>query len=193
MRMSKIRAVLGGLALTAALAGVVRAEVPSDNFVLTITPSGDRGVNIGSGTVALGGVLGSTQTSSAIPVDSTGTVGSIEYTIQATALTGGSGWSFSSDGTNDGLNECIVRALFTNRGDPAPADSEYTAVTSLLSTSVQNVGDTTNFEGTVPVADMDNMALDRQADLYIRAVLPVTSSDETAKQTTITITAGLAN
>lgn len=195
MKLKSVIRVIGGLVLAAALAGVARAGVPSESFVLTITPTGDRGVNIGSTTVGVGltGVLGSTRTSAAIPVESTGTLGSIEYTMAASAFTGGSpSWTFSTDGSNDGLNECIVRALFKARGAAAPLDSEYTAFPSLLSTSSQDVGDTSgNFEGSGK--NMDDMGLNNLADLYIRAVLPITSSNENPKLTTITITAGLAN
>ena len=192
MKFRKLKGIIGALALAIGLASVARADVPSDSFVLTVTPTGDRGVIIGSATVAMNGagvVFGSTQTSNAIPVTSTGSLVA-DYEIGASAFTGGVVWTFSTDGTNDQLNECIVRALFKERGAAAPADGEYVAVTSLLSSvAAVEVGDAAPgaYEGAA--CDVDDMTPEDYSDLYIRVVLPENGSDLIAKNTTITVTA----
>ena len=83
-----------------------------------------------------------------------------------------------------------MRALFKERGAAAPANGEYTAVSSLLSSvAAVEVGDAAPgaYEGTG--CDVDNMTPEDYSDLYIRVVLPINGSDLIAKSTTITVTA----
>ena len=184
MKRKRIVAVAAALCLTGFIAGVARADVPFDAFTLTVTPAGDRGVIINTTTFDLGTVtLGMSTTTAAIPVTTTGTVSPIEYTMRG-ALSGG--WSLSTDGTASSQNELEVRCLF-NSTSPGSFGS---GTTNLLITTDKDAGnlgaDPGDFEGDV---DVDDMALLNTKNLFVKMVLPPTSSTGSQQSLVVTVTA----
>lgn len=183
MKRRHIVGALAGMLLAAGLTGVGWADIPSDSFTLTVTPAGDRGVIINTTTFDFGSVvLGQSTTTAAIPVTSTGSVGNIEYTV---AGSNSANWTLSTDGTADAQNELEVRALF-NSGVPGAFGAGTTHLVTTSAKDAGNLGGDADFEGNV---DVDNMALLTTRDLYVRFVLPPTSTSSNQQSVTITVTA----
>ncbi len=176
--MSKKLLLLVLLVLCGALAA--HATQISDNFTISCTPSGDRGVIITTTSVNLGNIAaGGEDETMAIPVLTTGTVANIDYTIQGTDPGGGVTLSTNETPTAD---EILLYALFnTVQGGTMGSDD-------VVTTSPQQVGDGSgvNFEGDV---EMDGMGLLVERNLFCKIKLPATVN-YTAQQTmTVTIAA----
>src|SRR3989338_7771084 len=170
----KMKAVLGLAAAVGLMAwGRAWAFNPSDTFTITLTPVGDRGVIITTTTIAMGSLsLGSTNFTGGVQgvvVTSTGSIAPLEYTMQA-SLAGG--WSLSTDGYADAVDELAVHALFN-------------------SAAAGQVGDGTGkYEGN---QDLDSLALNISRNLWMQLKLPPTSTTETEQTVTVTVTAEFTN
>ena len=189
----KMKAVLGLAAAVGMMAwGRAWAFNPSDTFTITLTPVGDRGVIITTTTIAMGSLsLGSTNFTGGVQgvvVTSTGSIAPLEYTMEA-SLAGG--WSLSTDGYADTVDELAVHALF-NSAAAVLADFESTSVTkNLLTTSAGQVGDVAGkYEGN---QDLDSLQLNVSRNLWMQLKLPPTSTSETEKTVTVTVTAEIYN
>ena len=163
----------------------------SDNFTVTVTPVGDRGVIIDSSTYNFGNVnlnISTYVSTNAIPVTSTGNVTNIEYTIQgANAAT----WTLEADGveTPSANDKMVMEALFQDASTPAPNQAAFTSLDT-VTTSAQQVGDTINFEGT---SDMDALGLNVKKFLFFRVITPPSSTVEVQQSFTVTINAELGS
>lgn len=174
--------------------GSVYAGNWGDNFSVTLTPAGDRGVIIDTTTFDLGFLtLGTTQqVTNPVPVKSTGTLGGIEYTMQA-SISGG--WTLSTDGYADTQDELVVMGLF-NTTQPTQSDYESPEISShVITTSAKQVGnsggaDVGYFEGN---DDMDNLGLNVTKNLWLRFKLPPTSSTGAQQTVSVTVNAEAAN
>jgi len=181
--MKKLAIVIGMLLLAGSL------YAASDSFTVTVTPTGNRGVIIDSTTYNFSNLADNVSaiSSESIPVTSTGTVSPLEYTIQgADAAT----WTLESDGvvTPSGENKVVLQAIF-QYPNTVPIAGDFGA-TDTVTTAAQQVGDTTNFEGT---ADMDDMGLLAVRHLYLRITTPPTTTTEAQQSFTITINAEAAD
>ena len=128
-QMMKVAVSLGlVLGLGMLMAGRAWAFTSSDDFTITLTPAGDRGVIITTETIALGTLtLGTTHFTGGgegVVVTSTGTIAPLEYTMQA-AIAGG--WSLSTDGYADAQDEMSVHALF-NAPEAAPLGTTFPSI-----------------------------------------------------------------
>jgi hypothetical protein len=178
-----------GLLVVVGLASTVGATNWGDNFTLQITPSGDRGVMIDTGTIAMTLTVGTTdQWDYNIPVTSTGTIADMEYTL---AGSNAANWTLSTDGYADTQNEVAVHALF-NSTLPTLTDFETTSITkNLVTTTAAQVGDVAGkYEGN---QEMDNLGLNIQRLLWVQIKTPPTTSTTNAQNITITVTAEAAN
>ena len=183
MKMKKVL-MLGVVVLVIGmLGGVVYAVDTGDSFTITLTPTGDRGVIIDTTTVAFGSMSpGASDTTDAIPVVSTGTIGNIEYKIKG-SVAGGA--ALTADGDNSPVStELCLQAQFN-------ATSPTFGTDDVVTTADQQVGDASaEFEGD---EDMDNMGLDATRHLWCKVSLPSTI-DYTGEQTiTVTVTAEAAD
>jgi len=174
------------------LGGRAWAFNPSDQFLITLTPAGDRGVIITTETIALGSLtVGTTQYTGGeegVVVTSTGTIAPLEYTLQA-GLSGG--WSLSSDGYADADDELAMHALF-NAAAPALSDFEDAGITqNLVTTSAAQVGDVAGkYEGD---QDLDDLGLNADRNLWMQLKLPEYTSTGAQQTITVTVTAEAAD
>ncbi len=161
----------------------------SDSFTVTVTPSGNRGVIIGSSTYDAGVMANDeSKISDAIPVTSTGTISPIEYTIQGANATD---WSLTADGDVTPIqDELCLQALFQATATQPGGGSFGTDDT--ISTGAQQVGDGApgEFEGT---SDMDDLGLLETHYLYLQLTAPPSSSTESEQTFTVTIDAEAAD
>ena len=179
--MKRLAIVLGMLLVAS---GLVYAW--SDDFTVTVTPTGNRGVIISEASYNFGNLDTNTSavSTSEITVTSTGSLTGIEYTIAGddTAQT----WTLEADGTTtpSAQDKVVLQGLFQSS---AVAPSEATFGTDdTIPTATQNVGDTDAFEGT---ADMDDLGLLNVSYLYMRIATPPTSTTESQQTYTVTINA----
>ena len=172
------------------LAGAAMAGMPSDSFQITFTPTGSRGVIISSDSaaIALGSLaLGTTTTTSAIPVISTGTIGITSYQISGVITSGGTAATFTArTSTQPVTSEVCVQGQFCNTL-PAPWGGSNNNIT----TSAVNVGSSTKGYYVDPslTTSMDDMGLNAYNSLWVRLMLPPTASYSAQQTITITITA----
>ncbi len=186
--MKRLAIVLGMLLVAS---GLVYAA--SDNFTVTVTPTGDRGVIITEGTYNFGNLDTNTSavSTSEITVTSTGTLTDIEYTIAGddAAQT----WTLETDGvtTPSGQNKVVLQGLFQSSA-LAPSEATFTSDDTIVTGAGQQVGDASpgEFEGT---AEMDNQGLNAVSYLYMRIATPPTSTTESQQTYTVTINAELAD
>ncbi len=172
---------LMALVITLMGTGLVLAWENSDTFTITFTPLGDRGVIIGTEAVTFTNLVpGTSTTTLAIPTESTGTIGNIEYTI-AGAMT--SGVAVLSDDLALTEGEVLLQALFTNNA----IGGESWALKDVVE-AVKDVGDATGAcEGTDDL--MDDMTLNTKVNLYCKLTLPASVSYTGAQEITVTVTA----
>ncbi len=158
-----------------------------DQFTITLTPSGDRGVIIDTTAIAMSSLgLGTTNFTAGaqgVVVTSTGSIGPLEYTIQG-GISGG--WSLSTDGLADAPDELAVHALF-NATVPNIAAFEGADILKHLLGSVADVGDGAGkYEGG---QEMDSLALNQNRNLWFMLKLPTTSTTPDQQTVTVTVTA----
>ncbi len=191
--MKKMMLVLGlvfGLGLLAAIPA--QAEIPSDSFTITISPVGDRGVIISTTDIAVSLTLGATQYTNGaegVVVTSTGSIGPVEYTLQA-AIAGA--WTLSTDGYADATDELALHAIFRAppyQGTQVIADFEEGNILKnlVVDTGAQQVGDGPGkYEN---AQDMDDLGLDVNRNLWFQLKAPPDSSTSANQTVTVTVTA----
>ena len=174
-----MKKLLLGLLVVVLASGVVLAA--SDSFDITVSPVGNRGVIIGSGTVALPDMNpSSSETTDAIPCTSTGTIANIDYEISAT-VAGGSNLTGINDDAPVSTEICL-QAIFN-------ATVEAFTTDDVVTTGTQEVGN--GGPGLLEGTDdgMDNMPLLAERNLFCKVTTPA-AIDYTGQQTiTVTLSA----
>lgn len=186
------------IAVLCLFSGVAYAANLSDSLTITITPDGDRGIMIDSAT--LSGNLTYNTTYYLSPtggfsttalgyqrVIATGTIGGIEGDLSGSVT----GWTL---GTMAAAETIAVNVVFAGIGTSV-TDSDFASgvgknyvTTASKAIGVSGGSGDGNFEITGAANDMDNLALDTVRAMYIKIMMP-TSSSLTASQTlTLTIT-----
>ena len=173
------------LMLVGALAGVTMA-VSSDVFTLLVQPGGDYGVLIDTDSVNLGGLTaGNSAQTGAIPVETDGTLGPVEYTILA-AVTVGS--ATLDDNDTLASTEIGLKAEFVLSSPSFDAGTK-----DIVTTAAQQVGDAAGkYEGAGE--EMDDMAADGEShNLFCQVTLPSPCDYSEAHTLTVTINAQAAD
>jgi hypothetical protein len=171
--------------LLVGLAGAAFAEIPSDSFTITFTPSGDRGVIISTTVVALGGIVpGTPQYSLAIPVVSTGSIGNIEYSISG-AVTVGTALLTAHDAAV-AVGDVRVRALFDDSGAGVTwgDDDNVDGVDA-----TDDVNDGGRYVQGDTTESMEGLGLNVERKLFCEVLVPLGATYAGAQEVTITVTA----
>ena len=177
-----MRKVLSLWVLVMVLCVVGKLFADTDLFTITCTPTGSRGVLIGTTTVAFGNMLpGASSTTAAIPMTSTGTVANIGYQLSAAVgSASGIAATMSSDETPT-ADELVLQAQFN---DTTPT---FAAEDIIDSGTPANVVEGGAYDGD---QDLSNMPLSEERDLWCKVSFPSGAINFTQEQTiTVTVTA----
>lgn len=167
------------LVITLAGAGMAYgAWVSTDTFVISFTPTGNRGVVIDTATISAGDLtVGQTWESEAIPTVSTGNVSGIEYTIEA-SISATDPATLSADTTPESTEICLQGLFNTVKGGTMDADDVVTTAPQQVGNKDNDAGDP-GFEGDV---EMDDMGLYQTRNLWMKITMPPDTIDYSGQQ-----------
>ncbi len=169
----------------------------SDSIVIHITPGVDLGVEIDTANVTLDFTMAMGATSYTLTPATVTVLGNI--TPQELDVQGGNGASSWSLAANETPAIDVVRlyTLFSVARDSHPAEGDFSGAKNLVTTGVKRAGKASgsaasqNFENNSMSggADMDNLPLGAQRQMWLRVDAPPETSVTTQQQFTVTLTA----